>query len=1064
MATANTKEIGIKLTISSQGEDKVLKNLTELEQELVRLQEKLKTQSFGSGAFKETAKNIQTLKSFIADVDKSTEGLDAAKRFTQISQTIGFMTSAFQAASGAIGLFISDEEDLAKIQQQQAKALNVVNLALGVNNALIQYNEAASTRKKIADLAGAAATKVAAAATAAWNAVLALNPVVAIAAGVAALTAGIYLLVKATSAGTDAEEQANAERKIALKLEEELLSVRKNATTQQEYQYELLTDNVSTRNLELKAIEDLKKEYPGFNAFISREGQLTDQGNEFLKTKIALLQAEAVVQDLIKRKNDLQIEGTKNINDELQRQAGFWGNLWDNITAGFNPTAKVFQQTNKLIEAGKEQSDGLKVINDLLEKENKNIDELLGALKPYEKTLKDTAAAEAAAAKAAQDRQSIYKNGNIILENAIKEQKEYLELLKQIQAQQLLFDNNIIGAQEKLIAKQEEILAKRNAIFTSKGEELRKQLKETFFVLPPTEQLENYNDAYKALFETIAEGVLSGDVNISKNLGFEDLVDYAASVNPKILLVADALKKVSEKGKEGFVDYFNTIQPRIDEINKSLGATEKERITNLKDLSDVEDFYYEQVRDRVKNGKTLLQIEQETTALINSRFGLESRLAKIEEERKNTAELLSKTKDPKEITDLQKRLELLNTEKETLAGINAEILTGVKNSSEYFDKIDQVNKKANENYESIIKNVLELGKKLNEEQTKQLAEFFKNNAIEYEALITDIFTNLGDYLELVGREGVEDLIDGLKSGLKEIDGLNRQQLEKLFNDLTKLGDELGTKLGEENPFADLLDEISKRLKKLPTESEEAFAKTIDNIKKIADEILSAFNDISARLTQIVASQNSLLLEQLSYQEAQALATIGNATEREKQEQEKIQKEYAKRRFEVEKKARIQELQFAFANATASGAGAVINALGLPAPPPLPQIYAGVIAALTAAQLAVINQQLQFTQSKSYIARRGGLISGASHEGGGVPMLMEGGEFVLNKEAVNRFGNEIQSISNATGGKLAIDDSRIVQAIASQNIDNKAPLKAYVLYNDIEDTTKLNKRISQLSKL
>jgi hypothetical protein len=48
--------------------------------------------------------------------------------------------------------------------------------------------------------------------------------------------------------------------------------------------------------------------------------------------------------------------------------------------------------------------------------------------------------------------------------------------------------------------------------------------------------------------------------------------------------------------------------------------------------------------------------------------------------------------------------------------------------------------------------------------------------------------------------------------------------------------------------------------------------------------------------------------------------------------------------------------------------------------------------------------------------------------------------------------------------MSIDDSRIVQAIAKQNLSTKTPLKAYVLYNDIQDTTKLNKKIEQLARL
>jgi len=57
------------------------------------------------------------------------------------------------------------------------------------------------------------------------------------------------------------------------------------------------------------------------------------------------------------------------------------------------------------------------------------------------------------------------------------------------------------------------------------------------------------------------------------------------------------------------------------------------------------------------------------------------------------------------------------------------------------------------------------------------------------------------------------------------------------------------------------------------------------------------------------------------------------------------------------------------------------------------------------------------------------------------------------------------INDSTGGRaVKIDDSRLVQAIASQSMSNKAPLKAYVVYNEIQDTDKLNKKIQQLSTL
>ena len=65
------KEIGIKLKITSEGQEKVINNLNDLETELSTLQSKLKTLDFGSAAFKEASTNIQILRTKIDDIDKS---------------------------------------------------------------------------------------------------------------------------------------------------------------------------------------------------------------------------------------------------------------------------------------------------------------------------------------------------------------------------------------------------------------------------------------------------------------------------------------------------------------------------------------------------------------------------------------------------------------------------------------------------------------------------------------------------------------------------------------------------------------------------------------------------------------------------------------------------------------------------------------------------------------------------------------------------------------------------------------------------------------------------------
>ena len=245
-----------------------------------------------------------------------------------------------------------------------------------------------------------------------------------------------------------------------------------------------------------------------------------------------------------------------------------------------------------------------------------------------------------------------------------------------------------------------------------------------------------------------------------------------------------------------------------------------------------------------------------------------------------------------------------------------------------------------------------------------------------------------------------------------------------------------------------------------------FDTLIGNISEIADKVVQEFQQITSGIQNVLSSAISLQLEQLDYYEAQILASIGDETERAREIQEETRQEIAKERFEIEKRARLQELRFSLAGAVASGAQAVLKALAT-VPPPGGQILAGIYGGITAAQVAVINDQINFTKGTQFIARRGGLVVGASHENGGVmanggSIILEGGEAILNKNAVSQFSDLLSQINISTGGRsLERDDSALVQEIRKQN---QRPIKTYVLYNDIQNTNKINSRLEQISRL
>jgi len=1069
------KTIAIGIKISSEGQEKVISNLKDLETELGALQAKLKTLDFGSEAFKETTKNIQTLKTKIDDVDKSTEGLGAEKRFNAINASVGILVSSVQILSGLLGVVIANTETLEVVQRAEATAVSLLSAALGILQIRREIADQQLSFAKVKQAALTAATKAATIAQAAYNAVLAANPIGLVIAGVAALTGAIYLLVKATDSETDAQEELNKQLEIQTKLNAELAIEAKKTAQEEKVALTILTDNVRTRNLELQTIEELKKAYPGFNAFLDKNNQLTAQGIEFLKIQIKLEEAQAKLKFLRNKQTDLEIKAQTDLNEEFEFQNSTLGKLFNTIKGGLNPVGRYTALADDLQEATADENRELEVVNKNIAEQEKAVDGLLGQIAPLNKKLGEQAKAEEKVGKETNKTTEIVDKSLVAIERRTQAITMIIDELRKLQQADLNYTSQILQKGDEVLQEQGTFLESRTEKLKTQSQKLLDEINEYFFKTIPTEQeLMKLQDGYKDLFDAVSVAVKTGELDFRKTTGWEDFVKFAENKLPEI---SKALVDVNEESKKSFVEYFNSLDNRVSQINTlTKGAfleffPQEATEETLKKLLDAEGKIANLRSNAVNLGLTENDLLVESLMILKQSFGLQDRIVALGKEQGedlfNYYE--AQKRGDKETEDkLKARIDARDKEAESINEIAKAILEGVINTDDFVKGFVEVNKQAEKNYQQILKNKGLIESTFTPENFAGIEQFFKENAQEYYTILFDLFNNQEEYFTKFGEDGIKAIFSGLQMGLSEIDSLGREELQDLYSNLKLLGDQFAEIFNlENNPFIKLLDEISKRLKALPTESEESFTKTIEGIKEVADVVLQVFNDILGRLQNLIQSQNSLLLEQLAYAEEVALAQIGNATEREREEQAKVQKEYAQKRFELEKKARIQELQFALASALVAGAGAVINALALPAPPPIPQIYAGVVAGLTAAQVVIIRDQIQFAQSKSFVGRRGGLIMGESHEGanGGVPALLEGGEFVVNKEGVRQFGDIISQINTSTGGRaLTIDDSRIVQAIASQNTANKQPLKAYVLYNDIQDTTKLNQKITQLARL
>ena len=197
-----------------------------------------------------------------------------------------------------------------------------------------------------------------------------------------------------------------------------------------------------------------------------------------------------------------------------------------------------------------------------------------------------------------------------------------------------------------------------------------------------------------------------------------------------------------------------------------------------------------------------------------------------------------------------------------------------------------------------------------------------------------------------------------------------------------------------------IEETAQRLEQVQEMHDKALDKVNESaskIKELNDSLRDSGND------NMEATKQQLADEQLLY--AQRLAEERKLADEEKALKNKQEQQKAN--------ARKMELRYqmvmAVAN-TAQGASKALAQWGWP----LGSIFAGIMAALGAVQVALIAKQIGAIKPVKYA--EGGIISGKPHSQGGVPVgntniEVEGGEMVVSKKNTQRYRDVLYKINN-----------------------------------------------------
>lgn len=315
-------------------------------------------------------------------------------------------------------------------------------------------------------------------------------------------------------------------------------------------------------------------------------------------------------------------------------------------------------------------------------------------------------------------------------------------------------------------------------------------------------------------------------------------------------------------------------------------------------------------------------------------------------------------------------------------------------------------------------------KKIKEEQKKEL------NLTEDTPTVPTGADMFPDEVQTRSKKYFDEIISRLERVIQNVEiGSDRwivlnQQIEK-----TKaLMDALSTSDSQMDANAKKsVDSITDKIQSGLESRVEANWKAFEEETKINDEREKATKDTSLRLLNDYTNGIFNIAGQaMQIQVQNELAQLDERRKKGLITEKQYQKESARIKNEAAQKQRDFEIAEAAAKIPLAALNAYISALQVPVIGlTLAPIMAGIAAGFATAQLALIaSAPLPKFREGGSVAKRLGLINGKKHEQGGVPIEVEGGEYVVKSESVRKYGVKMLDNINAMKFNPVITHSKI----------------------------------------
>ena len=366
--------------------------------------------------------------------------------------------------------------------------------------------------------------------------------------------------------------------------------------------------------------------------------------------------------------------------------------------------------------------------------------------------------------------------------------------------------------------------------------------------------------------------------------------------------------------------------------------------------------------------------------------------------------------------------------------------------------------------------------------SKAEIESQKNAVLGQTQIVKDLTVKFIESQKQKEKKVKEDKIKIEKEGLDDSDKLSKQNLKRILDDLNA-ENELYNKFRRERKAQEELSLKNQKIlederaKIILDTNQDNYTKRLEANQKLQDDLaeqnrqrqedelqaekehIEKIGNLIGGLTDVANRIGNLASQAIEVRSQNEIRALDQRKQQGLISEKQYQKEMAKIKNEAARKQRTADIAMAFAMIPQAAFSAFTST---PGGIVVKSIAAALASAFGLAQVALIaSAPLPQFRDGGQVSKKLGLIKGARHERGGVPIEVEGEEYVMPVEQTKENLPALEAMRKGKFNELFIPKQNVMQPDVFANIPNPSNI-ALPIVNEMNDYSSINKRLDKLA--